>query len=122
MSQRHIAGGEGANSMFRKLFVLATIASMPVAAGVALADPNVPNIPKHRHFVQTAAGTLVQVGPRVCDDPSLQRAFNQFHINVHGSATSPTTPIDTLGPQHGAPGLHNNNGAELLPRPCSFTG
>jgi hypothetical protein len=30
------------------------------------------------------------------------------------------TPIDTLGPQHGAPGLHNFNGAELIPQQCSF--
>jgi hypothetical protein len=38
------------------------------------------------------------------------------HINIHVSATSPTTAIDTLGPQHGAPGLHNINGAELVIR------
>jgi hypothetical protein len=90
------------------------------SAAIALADPNVPNIPAHRHFVQTANGNLVQVGPRLCDDASLQQAFNEFHINVHASATSPTTPIDTLGPQHGAPGLHNLQGAELVIRPCSF--
>jgi hypothetical protein len=90
-------------------------------ATVATADPDVPNIPAHRHFVQTASGKLVEVGPRLCDDASLQFAFNNFHINVHSSATSPTTPIDTLGPQHGAPGLHNFNGAELTPRPCSFS-
>ena len=105
----------------RTLIVL-TIATGVLVAGaaVAVADPNVPNISPHRHFLQTPAG-LVQVGPRLCDDPSRQQAFNQFHINVHSSATSPTTPIDTLGPQHGAPGLHNINGAELVIRPCSFS-
>jgi hypothetical protein len=102
-----------------KVLALA-IATAVVLGGatVALADPDVPNIPAHRHFVQTASGKLVQVGPRLCDDPSLQQAFNQFHVNVHHSTSSPTTPIDTLGPQHGAPGLHNNGGAELVPGPC----
>lgn len=106
----------------RYLIVL-TIASMVlvVGAAVATADPNVPNIAAHRHFLQTPSG-LVQVGPRLCDDPKFQQGFNQFHINVHASATSPTTPIDTLGPQHGAPGVHNLQGAELVIRPCSFTG
>jgi hypothetical protein len=103
----------------RKLIVLTMAASVLVGGtAVALADPNVPNIPPHRHFMQTPEGTLVQVGPRLCDEPSLQQAFNQFHINVHSSSTSPTTPIDTLGPQHGAPGVHNLQGAELAIRPC----
>ena len=102
-----------------KVLALA-IATAVVLGGatVALADPDVPNIPAHRHFVQTASGKLVHVGPRLCDDPSLQQAFNQFHINIHHSTSSPVTPIDTLGPQHGAPGLHNNGGAELVPGPC----
>ena len=106
----------------RILVLLAIVGAVLIAIpALAFADPNVPNIPAHRHFVQTPSGKLVQVGPRLCDDASLQHAFNQFHINVHSSATSPTTPIDTLGPQHGAPGLHNFNGAELAPRPCSFS-
>lgn len=100
------------------LTVLTITAAIPiVGATVASADPNVPNIAAHRHFLATPSG-LVQVGPRLCDDPRVQRGFNQFHINIHASATSPTTPIDTLGPQHGAPGLHNMNGAELVIRPC----
>ena len=107
----------------RRLIVLtiATGALVLGLAAIALADPNVPNISAHRHFVETPSGKLVQVGPRLCDDASLQAAFNQFHINIHASATSPTTSIDTLGPQHGAPGLHNNGGAELVPAPCSFS-
>lgn len=102
----------------RTLIVL-TIATAVLVGGaaVAVADPNVPNIAPHRHFIQTQAG-LVQVGPRLCDDPSLQKGFNQFHINVHASATSPVTPIQTLGPQHGAPGLHNIKGAELIVTGC----
>jgi hypothetical protein len=103
----------------RTLIVL-TLVTGVLAAGatVAIADPAVPDISAHRHFLQTPSGKLVEVGPRLCDDASLQQAFNQFHINIHASATSPTTPIDTLGPQHGAPGLHNVNGAELVIRLC----
>ena len=103
----------------RYLIVLTLVTGVLIAgATMAAADPDVPNISAHRHFLATPAGKLVQVGPRLCDDPSLQQAFNQFHINIHASATSPTTPIDTLGPQHGAPGLHNVNGAELVIRGC----
>ena len=71
-----------------------------------LADPPLPNdIPPHRHFIVTPDGRRIEVGPRVCDDPSLQQAFNQFHINLHRPAPG------SQGPQ--APGLHNGVGAEL---------
>jgi hypothetical protein len=102
----------------RTLIVLTIAAAVLIGATVAVADPNVPNIAAHRHFLATPSGKLVQVGPRLCDDARVQDGFNQFHINIHASATSPTTPIDTLGPQHGAPGLHNINGSELVIRPC----
>ena len=105
----------------RYLIVLTIAAGVLIGATVAVADPNVPNITAHRHFLATPSGKLVQVGPRLCDDARLQNGFNQFHINIHASATSPTTPIDTLGPQHGAPGIHDiSNGAELVIHPCSF--
>ena len=105
----------------RYLIVLIIAAGVLIAGvSVAGADPDVPNIAAHRHFLATPSGKLVQVGPRLCDDARVQNGFNQFHINIHVSATSPTTPIDTLGPQHGAPGLHNMDGAELVIRPCSF--
>jgi len=84
------------------------------AATVALADPNLPNITPHRHFIQQENGSLVQVGPRVCDKPSLQHAFNEFHSNIHVAV--PASP----GPEHSAPGLHNMKGAEITSRACSF--
>ena len=97
-----------------------------LAAGAALlgtvlptlADPNLPNVAAHLHFVRTANGNLVQVGPRLCDDPSLQHAFNQFHFNVHHSENPRGVSGPSLGPQGGAPGLHNGGGAELIARPC----
>src|SRR5215217_5724103 len=106
----------------RKLLVVLLGIGVLFTAATALADPDLGDVAKHRHFVQTPSGELVQVGPRVCDDPSLQDAFNQFHYNVHHSFSSPTTSTPTLGPQNGALGLHNGEGAELTVRPCSFTG
>ena len=69
------------------------------------ADPNLNNVPPHRHYVQTESGELVEVGPRVCGNPQLQKAFNQFHNNIHSASGS------SIGPA--APGLHNFQGAEL---------
>jgi hypothetical protein len=57
------------------------------------------------------SGALAEVGPRVCDNPSLQQAFNQFHVNVHNAA---------LGQGPAAPGLHNGFGADLEVHGCSF--
>jgi hypothetical protein len=102
--------------------VVASIALFAFA-GSGVADPNLADVPKHRHFIEMPSGKLVQVGPRVCDDPSLQDAFNQFHYNVHHSFSGPTTPVPTLGPQDGAPGLHSiNSPVGLVLRMCSFTG
>jgi hypothetical protein len=68
----------------RYLLVLTMLMGLlGTAATVALADPNLPDITPHRHFIQKPDGTLVQVGPRVCDNASLQHAFNQFHSNIH---------------------------------------
>jgi len=67
-------------------------------------------VPRHRHFVRTADGSLVEVGPRVCDNPSLQSAFNQFHNNVH--------MVTAAGIGPAAPGLHNFTGAELMAGKC----
>jgi hypothetical protein len=71
-----------------------------------LAGPKQPDVPAHRHFIQHADGTLVEVGPRLCDNPKLQNAFNNFHYNVHVPS--------------GAPGLHNGRGSEIVARACSF--
>ena len=94
----------------RRLLIVLLVVGVFGSAGFALADPNLSNIQPHRHYIQTPTGERVQVGPRVCDDPSLQGAFNQFHNNVHiVSATG-------IGPA--APGLHNFKGADLVAGPC----
>lgn len=84
-------------------------AAILIAVRTGTADPTLNNVPAHRHFVDTPAG-LVEVGPRVCDSPELQRAFNQFHNNIHS-----VTPSG-IGPA--APGLHNFTGAEVRASRC----
>ena len=86
--------------------VVASVAAIFLSVATSRADPKLTNVPKHRHYVKTASGDLVEVGPRVCDNPELQRAFNQFHNNVHVATGS------SIGPA--APGLHNFVGADLM--------
>ena len=96
-----------------------------VPAGASLADPGLPNAGRHQHFIVTPNGDRVRVGPDFCANPDLQEAFNQFHFNVHHSSirqgippNTVTVHIDTLGPQGGAPGLHDGQGAELIATRC----
>ncbi len=93
-------------------FVLSLLGTAALPAELAQADTNLPDIRPHRHFIQTPGGELVEVGPRVCDDPSLQAAFNQFHANVHAAVRG------SQGPAQSAPGLHNHAGAEITARGC----
>ena len=90
--------------------IAAGVAAIVTVVATSQADPTLPNIPRHRHYVATSSGSFVEVGPRVCDDPALQRAFNQFHNNVHAVSGS------SIGPA--APGLHNFSGAELSASGC----
>jgi hypothetical protein len=89
------------------------VASLPFAA-TAFADPSLSDVGAHRHFIQTADGLGPEIGPRLCDNPALQKAFNEFHANVHSHAVT-----GGIGPV--APGLHNGAGGEIVPRACSFT-
>jgi hypothetical protein len=94
----------------RRVLVVLAVIGMFGLTGTAVGDPDLTNVPPHRHYIHTATGELVQVGPRVCDDASLQDAFNQFHNNLHVVTSS------GIGPA--APGLHNLRGAEILAGPC----
>ena len=90
--------------------ITAGIAAILLTVATGEADPNLGTVPPHRHFVRTADGGLVEVGPRVCDNPGVQKAFNQFHNNLH--VVTPTG----IGPA--APGLHNFKGADLSFSAC----
>ena len=94
-----------------RLAAASVVALVPAGA---LADPpgTLIDAPSHRHFLVTPNGDLVPIGPDVCANPDLQQAFNQFHYNIHHSAV-PGSDVDTLGPQDGAPGLHNDLGGDM---------
>jgi hypothetical protein len=94
----------------------ALVTALLSAAGSSLADPpdTLISPPNHRHFIVTPNGRLVPVGPQICGHPERQRAFNAFHYNVHHSEVPGIGDIPTLGPQDGAPGLHNGTGAEVI--------
>ena len=99
------------------LAALATAAiAMLAFAGTSLADPpdTLISPPNHRHFIVTPDGGRVPVGPQICGNPEMQQAFNAFHYNVHHSEVPGIGDIPTLGPQDGAPGLHNGRGAEVI--------
>ena len=100
-----------------RLAAASVIALVP--AGASLADPpdTLIDAPNHRHFLVTPNGDLVPIGPDVCDDPNLQQAFNEFHFNIHHSVLPGIGAIDTLGPQDGAPGLHDDLGGDLTVLP-----
>lgn len=42
-----------------------------------------PPIGPHRHFLLQEDGTLIPFGPQICENPSLQNAFNEFHAHIH---------------------------------------
>ena len=90
--------------------IAAGLVATLIAVATTRADPNLTNIPPHRHYVRTPAGGVVEVGPRVCDNANLQNAFNQFHNNIHVASGSAIGPV--------APGLHNFQGAELQAGGC----
>lgn len=90
--------------------VLAGLGAVIVGVASLRADPELPTVPAHRHYIRQPNGEFTEVGPRVCDNPDLQRAFNQFHNNIHVATSS------SIGPA--APGLHNVKGAEVFSRTC----
>jgi len=109
------------NTLCKFTFRLAITSAIALTPARALADPALPNAGRHQHYIMTPNGDRVEVGPNFCANPDLQGAFNQFHFNVHHSEIRVgglPVPIDSLGPQHGAPGLHDGEGAELVAGPC----
>jgi hypothetical protein len=105
-----------------KLASVAIASTVGVLAygGAALADPSTmfEPVPPHRHFLVQPDGTRVPIGPQVCENPDLAPAFAQFHYNIHHSHLPGIGVVDTLGPQDGAPGLHNSLGADMTATLC----
>jgi hypothetical protein len=84
---------------------LAAAAALVGLAAAGAAGGPAPDVPKHRHYLQIN-GTLVPIGPQVCERPSLQEPFNQFHANVH-IGTPGTFAMD-----------HEHNGTDIIARGC----
>ncbi len=72
----------------RKLVVMIAFALSASALWALPAGAQLP--PPHEHVLMTPAGP-VDVGPPRCGNPQLQRAFLNFHFNVHAGA--PPTQI-----------------------------
>ena len=100
-----------------RLAAAAVIALVPAGAGLADPPDILTDAPQHRHFLVTPKGAMVPIGPDICADPDLQLAFDEFHYNIHGSALPGHGAIPTLGPQGGAPGLHDDLGGDMTALP-----
>lgn len=83
---------------------VAAVAGMGLWVSAATAEPPVPQVPAHRHFLENpGTGEMIPVGPNSCEDgQSIQ--FDNFHNNLHV----------------GVPG--NEKLGMIVPRPCSFQG
>ncbi len=84
-----------------------------LGAGFAVADPDLPLVPPHQHFLKQPDGTEVSIGPQICghtDNLGLWKAFSEFHNNLHVATPASQGPA--------APGLHNTQGGELSARLC----
>jgi hypothetical protein len=73
---------------------LASVWALPASAD---------HVPPHQHFVVTADGTLIPVGPDSCTfGPST--AFDNFHFNIHFGTpnffafTQPDNPVSFFAP------------------------
>jgi len=84
---------------------LASAAALIALASAGASGGPAPDVAKHRHFVQIGT-TLIPVGPQVCEMPSLQEAFNQFHAGVH-VGTPGTMAMD-----------HEHNRTDIVARGC----
>ena len=77
----------------RKVVRLVAVASL-VSVGLvtsAAGSTSAGGVPAHDHFQVTANGSVVQIGPHVCDNPDvLHAAFHNFHANVHQGAPTGT--------------------------------
>jgi hypothetical protein len=63
----------------RKLLLIAITA----IAFAFSAAPTLAVVPPHNHWLTTGSGSVVHVGPKVCDNPAIYDAWLNFHLNVH---------------------------------------
>ena len=92
-------------AMLASVILVGVVALGALGATSAAADPSLGNVPRHQHYIENPSGAMVRVGPDVCANPNLQKAFNQFHNNLHAATTGGIGPV--------APGLHDDVGGEI---------
>ena len=83
---------------FKRILVVLSAGCVLAVASLIVGTPAAA-VPSHRHCMQTAQGSWVEVGPRVFEHPDLHAsAFHEFHDHVHvgRSATVPPTVIAPL--------------------------
>ena len=61
---------------------LTAAGGLAVLVAAASASPPQPVVPKHQHYVVTADGDLVPVGPNACAN-GMSIQFDNFHMNGH---------------------------------------
>lgn len=72
--------------IIRRFFAIGFVAVLGALAGT-VTTAQADGVPNHDHFLTTGSGSVVQVGPPVCDNPEvLHDAFHNFHENVHTGA------------------------------------
>jgi hypothetical protein len=75
---------------FVRLTAVASLASVGLVTGAA-GSTKADGVPAHDHFQVTSNGSVVQIGPHVCDHPDeLHEAFHNFHSHVHTGAPTGT--------------------------------
>jgi hypothetical protein len=74
---------------FVRLAAVASLASVGLVSAAA-SSTKADGVPAHDHFQVLANGSVIQIGPHVCDHPDeLHAAFHNFHSHVHtGEPTS----------------------------------
>ena len=67
-----------------KIKIAATVAIAATALTVAVAGATqpTPRVPAHQHYIVTANGDRVPVGPNACED-GMSLQFDNFHTNIH---------------------------------------
>lgn len=65
-----------------RIAAVAALAATACTATVAGASQPTPTVPPHQHYIVTAEGDRVPVGPNACED-GMSVQFDNFHTKIH---------------------------------------
>ncbi len=80
----------------KKACIAIALVAAVLAPGAASAAPPAGSVPAHQHYVVTATGVWVPVGPNSCERGT-SRQFDEFHTNVHRGIPGDMGVITALG-------------------------